>query len=246
MERMRMPTFVLVHGASHDGTAFDAVLARLVELGHQAHAPTVAGHGKNADKRVSLAQSVTSVVDYITERDLSDVILLGHSVGGTLVAKAAEVVPDRIRRLVFWSAIVPDIGESVMDVWPPHARQILGELAAKSGDNTVMMPFALFRETFMNDAGLETAQWVYNRLSPQPYSMLTEPVDLTAFHKLTIPRSWLMGTEDIALPPGEWGWHPRLSARLGVYRLVQLPGGHELMYTNPVGLAEKIIEAGRD
>jgi len=25
-----------------------------------------------------------------------------------------------------------------------------------------------------------------------------------------------------------------------------MPGGHELIYTNPKGLAEKIIEAGRD
>lgn len=241
-----MSTYVLVHGASHDGTAFDAVVTRLAELGHQAYAPTVAGHGKGADKQVSLAQAVASVVDYITERDLTDIVLLGHSVGGTLVAKAAESMSARIRRLVFWSAIVPEAGESVMDVWPPAARRMLDGLAARSPDNTVMMPFSFFRETFVNDAGLETAQWVYSRLSPQPYGMLTEPVDLSAFHTLSIPRSWLMGTEDTALPPGEWGWHPRLSSRLGVYRLVQLPGGHELMYTDPIRLADSIIEAGRD
>lgn len=241
-----MSTFVLVHGASHDGTAFDAVRSRLIELGHQAYAPTVAGHGRDAPRQVSLAQAVTSVVDFITERDLSDIILLGHSVGGTLIAQAAEAIPDRIRRLVFWSAIVPGVRESVMDVWPPPARRLLDELAATSPDNTVMMPFTLFRETFMNDADLETAHWVYSRLSPQPYGMLTEPVDLTGFHRLATPRSWLMGTEDTALPPGDWGWHPRLSSRLGVYRMVQMPGGHELMYTNPVGLADKIVEAGRD
>lgn len=241
-----MSTYVLVHGASHDGTAFDAVNSRLADLGHQAYAPTVAGHGKRANKQVSLTQAVTSVVDYITGHDLTDIVLLGHSVGGTLVAKAAEKIPDRIRRLVFWSAIVPDTGQSVMDVWPAPARRMLEQLAQESSDNTVMMPFPLFRETFVNDAGLETARWVYSRLSPQPYGMLIEPVDLTAFHALPIPRSWLMGTEDTALPPGEGGWHPRLSSRLGVYRLVQMPGGHELMYTNPIGLADKIIEAGRD
>jgi hypothetical protein len=47
------------------------------------------------------------------------------------------------------------------------------------------------------------------------------------------------------MPPGEWGWHPRLSSRLGTYRLVQMPGSHELMFSNPVGLADKIPEAGR-
>lgn len=42
------------------------------------------------------------------------------------------------------------------------------------------------------------------------------------------------------------GWHPRLSEKLGLFRLVQTPGSHELVFTNPKLLAEKIIEAGRD
>jgi len=37
-----------------------------------------------------------------------------------------------------------------------------------------------------------------------------------------------------------------MTSRLGLYRLVQMPGGHELLSTNPHGLADKIIEAGRD
>lgn len=60
------------------------------------------------------------------------------------------------------------------------------------------------------------------------------------------PQRKLNGTEDIALPPGEWGWHPRMSRRLGLYRLVQLPGTHEVIFSDPNGLADKIIEAGRD
>ncbi len=60
------------------------------------------------------------------------------------------------------------------------------------------------------------------------------------------PQRRLNGTEDIALPPGEWGWHPRMSRRLGPYRLVQLPGTHEVIFSDPNGLADKIIEAGRD
>jgi hypothetical protein len=66
------------------------------------------------------------------------------------------------------------------------------------------------------------------------------------FYSLEIPRSYLNCTEDIALPPGEWGWHPRMSSRLGLFRLVQMPGSHEVLFTNPKGLAEKLIEAGRD
>jgi hypothetical protein len=37
-----------------------------------------------------------------------------------------------------------------------------------------------------------------------------------------------------------------MSSRLGLFRLVQMPGSHEVLFTNPVGLADKLIEAGRD
>ena len=33
---------------------------------------------------------------------------------------------------------------------------------------------------------------------------------------------------------------------MGLYRLVQMPGSHELIFSNPNRLADKIIEAGRD
>jgi hypothetical protein len=55
----------------------------------------------------------------------------------------------------------------------------------------------------------------------------------------------IRGTEDTRLPPGEWGWHPRISNRLGLNRLVEMTGGHGVIYTNPARLADKIVEAGR-
>ena len=58
-------------------------------------------------------------------------------------------------------------------------------------------------------------------------------------------KSFLNCTEDIALPHSH-GWHPRLSERLGLFRLVQCAGSHELCFTNPELLGHKMMEAGRD
>ena len=106
--------------------------------------------------------------------------------------------------------------------------------------------FPIWREAFLNDADLDLARSAYAKLSPEPYQQIIEPLDLKKFYTLDTPRSYLLGSEDIALPPGEWGWHPRMTSRLGLYRFVQMPGGHELLFSNPNGLADKIIEAGRD
>jgi pimeloyl-ACP methyl ester carboxylesterase len=241
-----MSTFVLVHGSWHDGSAWQAVINHLEASGHQAFAPTIAGHGKGANKNVNHARCTQSIVDYIVDKDLTDIVLLGHSFGGTVIAKVAEAIPDRIRRLIFFAAVIPNDGESIRDTLPPDSQALSDKLARESDDNTVMLPFELWREIFLNDADLDLAKSSYAQLSPEPYQPSFDKLDLKQFYSLTIPKSYLYCTEDTALPQGEWGWHPRMSNRLGQFRLVQMSGGHEVMFSNPVGLAEKIIVAGKD
>jgi len=235
-----------VHGAWHVGSAWQATIQNLESKGHRAFAPTTAGNGKGADKRVNHAQCTKSIVDAIVAKDLRDFILVGHSFGGTIIAKVAEAIPERIRRLVFLTAFVLRDGKSLVDEVPPETAAIFHQMAQSSADNTVMLPFPVFREQFINDVSLEVAQNVYAELSPQPFQPLVDRLDLKKFYSLPTPKSYINCTEDIALPPGEFGWHPRMSSRLGLYRLVQMPGGHEVIYSNPTGLAEKIVEAGRD
>jgi pimeloyl-ACP methyl ester carboxylesterase len=241
-----MSTFVLIHGACRDGSAWNRVIDRLEERGHKAYGPTVAGHGKGVRKNVSHAESTQSVVDYINDHGLTDIVLVGHSYGGTIIAKVAEAIPNRTRRLVFYAGIVLEDGETMLEMFPPPHREMFAGLAAASPDNTISLPFDLWRDVFINDADLQLATEAYARLSPEPFCQLLEPLDLKKFHTLSIPKSYLITTEDTVMPPGEWGWHPRMSSRLGIYRLVQMPGSHEVIFSNPVGLADKIIEAGRD
>lgn len=239
-------TFVLVHGSWHDGALWGPVDDHLRRKGHTVHTPTIAGHGKGVNKDVTHADCVRSIVDYVVENDLRDFVLLGHSFGGTVIAKVAEEMPGRIRRLIFWSAFVPENGNSLLDECPPHYRELFGQLAAASDDNTVMLPYPIWREAFINDADEELARSSYEQISPEPYVPFEDKLDLSAFYGLQIPKSYLNCTEDTALPPGEWGWHPRMSQRLGLYRLVQMAGSHEVVFTNPTALGDKIVEAGRD
>ncbi|MGL4620216.1 MAG: alpha/beta fold hydrolase [Chroococcidiopsis sp.] len=249
-----MSTFVLVHGAWHDGSAWEPVIKHLEAKEHQAFAPTIAGNGKGVNKNVNHAQCTQSVVDYIVDKNLTDIVLLGHSFGGTIIAKVAEAIGDReaypkgnrIRRLIFLNAFVLNDGESLRDNLPPHLQQLIDRLAKESDDHTMMMPFDVWREAFINDADLELAKCSYTQLSSQPYQPFIDKLDLKQFYSLPIPKSYLYCSEDIALPQGEWGWHPKMSNRLGLFRFVQMPGSHEVIFSNPDGLAEKIIAAGRD
>jgi pimeloyl-ACP methyl ester carboxylesterase len=241
-----MSTFVLVHGSWHDGSAWEPIIKHLEATGHQAFAPTIAGHGKGVNKNVNHAQCTQSIVDYIVDKDLTDIVLLGHSFGGSIIAKVAEVISTRIRRLIFFDAFVLNDGESIRDNLPFPNQELIDDLAEASDDNTMMMPFDIWREIFLNDADLDLAKSSYAQLSPEPYQPFIDTLDLKQFYSLPIPKSYLYCTEDNALPQREGGWHPRMSSRLGLFRLVQMSGGHEVMFSNPIGLAEKIIVAGRD
>jgi pimeloyl-ACP methyl ester carboxylesterase len=241
-------TYVLIHGAWHDGSCWDEIAHELRAAGHDVHAPTLAGQGRgDVDRSVGHAEAVASAAEAIVGADLRDIVLVGHSYGGTIISKLAELLPERIRRLVYWNAFVLLDGESLDDVQPPHYSEAMHAIAAERGDGAVVLPFPVFREAFMNDADEGFARAIYDeRLSPHPMKTLLDPLELKVFPTLEIPRSYLNCTEDAAMPPGPLAWHPRFSSRLGLYRLVQMPGGHEAMFTNPRLSAVKIQEAGRD
>ncbi len=242
-----MASFVLIHGSWHTGDHWAPVIRHLESKGHRSAAPTVLGHGHGVEKRVNHAQQVADLAQQIVRQDLRDFVLVGHSYGGTIIARLAEEIPDRIRRLVFWNAFVPAPGHCLNDEVPPHYRSLFDGLAGASPDRSVMLPYPIWREAFINDGDEALAKNSYATLSPEPYQPFLDQLDLSRFYETKIPKSYLNCTEDNALPQGpEWGWHPGMSQRLGLYRLVQMPGSHEVIFSNPAGLAEKLVEAGRD
>jgi pimeloyl-ACP methyl ester carboxylesterase len=210
------------------------------------HTPTLPGNGAGADPGVAMADVVGSVVDLLEGQGLDDVVLVGHSFGGAVVQQVALRVPQRLRRMVFHNAYVVPDGAAVFDLVPASVAPAFQALAEAAGDGTVSLPFALFRDGFCNDADLATAQAAFDRMTPEPLARSTEPLALAGFVELPVPRSYLYATDDNVFPASEFSWHPGMSARLGPFRLVQMPGSHEVLFTDPAALAAKLVEAGRD
>lgn len=241
-----MGTYVLIHGAWHTGELLEEVAAPIRAAGHVVHTPTIAGNRPGDPRTTGLAEAIASIIAYLEENNLSDIVLQGHSYGGMVITGVADAVPERIRRLVYWNAFVPNNGESLNDMVPPHYVALFDETSRQSPDNAVMPPFPIWREAFFNDGDGAAAEAAYARLNPHPYATFTDKIVLKSNPaEWQIGKSYICCTEDIALPQS-LGWHPRLSEKLGLFRLVLSPGGHELCFTNPGLLAEKIMIAGRD
>ena len=241
-----MSTYVLVHGAWHTGAELEPVAAVIRAAGHQVFTPTIKGNRPGDAKTTGLDEAIQSIVDYLAVNNLKDVILLGHSYGGMIITGVADRAADRIRRLVYWNAFVPNNSESLNDMVPPIYVGLFDAIAAERGDGSVVLPFPIWREAFINDADLETAQRTYDILNPHPLKTFSDKISLqTNPAEMTIARSYINCTEDTALPHG-YPWHPRLSEKLGLFRLIQVPGSHELCFSDPSRLARAILDAGRD
>jgi pimeloyl-ACP methyl ester carboxylesterase len=244
-------TFVLIHGTWHGGWAWDAVIRELSAKGHRVHAPTLAGHGPGVARHgITHEDCVASIVAYIDQRWLQDIVLVGHSFGGTVVQRVTERLPKRIARTVFLDALILEHNERVFDVLPKVFLDTLtpedGNDAVAAGPDGAMQipPWATWRDNFIQDAPEPIARATWERLSPEPGQVNLDRLDLKHFYSLNVPRSFIYCRHDKAMPPGYF--HPRMSSRLGAFKLLEMDGSHEVMFTRPADLAEKIIEASSD
>ena len=234
--------FVLIHGAWHGGWAWQPVATHLRAAGHRVTAPTSPGLGINHDPRgVTLADCVDSLVDHIERADRTDVTLVAHSWGGFVAAGAAPRLASRLKRIVFWSAFAPQAGKSLLDDVPPEFAESFTALAAASHDNTVALPADNFHESFIADACPQTAAILHSTLRAQPFRTFSDgPVDGEKYRHLGIPLEYVLSSEDMALPPGEFAFAPRMPERCGVSPTL-VPGSHESMFTRPAELSEALL-----
>ena len=246
-------TFVLIHGTWHGGRAWHDVIASLAEKGHCAYAPTLAGHGPNAARAgITHACCVESVVSFIEQHELWEVVLVGHSFGGTVAQKAAERVADRIARNVFLDALILQHNDCVFDALPAvflnslSSKNGSGHAAEVSGDPSLLPPppWETWRDNFMQDAAESLARSTWEQLSPEPGQVNLDRLDLKGFYSLAIPKSFIFCRQDMAMPQGYF--HPGMSSRLGAFKLLEMDGSHEVMFTRPAELAQKLIEASSD
>jgi pimeloyl-ACP methyl ester carboxylesterase len=239
-------TFLLVHGAWHSGQCWERVVPLLESAGHRVFAPSLTGYGDRAHllgPEVGLDTHVDDVVKLITEEDLTDVVLVGHSYAGMVISSVANRVPDRIAHLVYLDAMVPEDGETAVDAQP--ISQHLIDLAAKSDTGWRIpplpeqpAPFGLFGVT--DPADLE---WLRAMLSDQPVRCLQQPAHLDNPAVNAVPRTHIhcvgampAGVIRRPVPPIQPNGTPA--------QVWELPTGHDCMVTMPTELTELLLKLG--
>jgi pimeloyl-ACP methyl ester carboxylesterase len=232
-----MTTFVLVHGGGHGGWCWRPCAAALRALGHEVYAPTLTGFGERMHLSAPDFETfVTDVVNVVEFEDLQDVVLVGHSMGGVVVPRVAEAIPDRIATVVWLTAAVCNDGESLLETitqspWIARAVTI-------GADGTAHTDVDRIIDANIHDGTDEQKAFVRARHQPYPPHALVEAGRLSAFLALGIPAGYVFATLDRTVEPHV---QEQLASRLPNCRTASVAAGHDCMVTQPEATAEALI-----
>lgn len=115
--------FLFLHGFLGMSDNWKTLGTRFSEEGYQVHLIDQRNHGRSEHTpEMSYELMATDVYEYCKERDLSNIILLGHSMGGKTAMQVAGDYPHLVKKL-----IIVDISPRY---YSPHHQEILDGLTA--------------------------------------------------------------------------------------------------------------------
>jgi len=218
--------FLFVPGAWDGGWDYAKVDSILSARGNIVYRPTLTGLGERvhlSHADIDLSTYIADVTNVIRFENLHDVVLVGHSYGGMVIAGVAEQMPERIGQLIYLDAMVPNDGESAQavcgDLWgkliKPHIK-----------DGFVHYPFGSLKPSPPMDV-------------PQPLKTFTEPLKIGNPLVKKIPTAFILMTKDGKSDSS----HDRMGvsrARMRNWKIYTLEGGHYAMREQPENLAKEL------
>jgi pimeloyl-ACP methyl ester carboxylesterase len=220
------PTIVIVHGAWGGSWAFRKVEALLREKGFNVYRPQLTGLGERvhlARPDIGLSTHIDDVVNTILFEDLHDIILMGHSYGGMVITGVADRVPDRIRRLVYVDAFVPNDGESVMSFTGTRGDWLKPMI---KGDY-IVPPWVKPNQPPPKDV-------------PQPLKTFTESIVLKNKAGLKVPATYILTVDAGKEAKDDDFWPQAQRARERGWPVEQLTADHNAQWSAPEALVEML------
>ncbi|MEQ9144266.1 MAG: alpha/beta fold hydrolase [Parvibaculaceae bacterium] len=233
-----MAAFLLVHGAWHDERCWELLVPALTAHGHTVHTVTLPGHGHKALSpfKVSLkgyADAVCEAAEQIAE----PLVLVGHSMGGMVISKAAEARPDLFRHLVYVTAYVPRLNH-----WTRLRQLALRDQETQlwRGVRTDWLRFCVdllpqhAAELFYHDCPQEIADRAVHRLGCQAGRPLVEYARITEAGAGSLGKTYVECLQDRVI---SLALQRRMQSHVPFERVFSLDTSHSPFLSQPHQLA---------
>lgn len=233
-----MTPVVLVHGAWHGAWCWEKVLPLLAGQGVGAKAIDLPGHGARprAGWGVGLDDYARAVAD--AAREMGGAHLVGHSMGGLVIARAAEMAPASVRGLTFLAAFLPRNGESLLRLGAEDPGTLVPTIIRTDPLGGVSrVDAARAKPVFYGDCTDADVAWAQARLQPQPLRPLVGGARVTEGRFGSVPRFYIACTQDRAV---SHGFQKTMLARVPCREVSTLEASHSPFLSTPAATAAAI------
>jgi len=219
---------ILVHGAWADGSCWNNVILPLQRHGLKVICAPI--------PLTSLTDDIAALTRAL-ERTSGPVVLVGHAYSGAVIAAVRE---DRVKSLVYISALAPDEGETVAQVFYRNPSHPEAPKLAPDSNGFIWMPDDGFRRAVAHKASLDQTNIATAVQRPIAVQCIQEPAPTPAWK--TKPSWFLIAEEDRMINPKTLHFMAdRMKAKVQSH-----PVDHSPMYTEPNLVIDVILDAARE
>ncbi|MVN88239.1 alpha/beta fold hydrolase [Deinococcus sp. HMF7620] len=239
-----MSIFVLVHGAWHSGWAWEKVAPLLEAAGHRVETPDLPGYtmGGPVPTEITLgayADRVAELLDSLSE----PAILVGHSMGGTVISEAAERRPDGVKVLIYLCAFLLADGVSLAQISQQDSHSLVTQnLKIDEERGVVTIPEGVVRDAFYGECPADLATWAQARLVPQPIAPFLEPLSLSEANFGRVPRVYVECLRDRAITPA---LQREMYTQVRCQEVMSIDTDHSPFLSRPAELARYLLSLAK-
>jgi pimeloyl-ACP methyl ester carboxylesterase len=193
--------YVLVHGAWADASAWSYLKPLLEAAGQQVILVNLPGHGP--DNTPVMDISLKSYVDVVCQtivQQTGKVILVGHSMAGMVVSQAAEAMPEKIAKIIYISAYLPQHGDDLLSLSKLDSESLVGANLEFTPDySAASIKLAVLPEAICADAPDEFKALLVQYHKAEPTRPLGEKVNLSPQGFGSVEKWYIHSTHDRAV-----------------------------------------------
>ena len=220
-------TIVLVHAAWADGSCWRNIILPLESRGlHVICAPI---------PLTSLTNDAAAL-SQVLERTSGPVVLVGHAYSGAVIAAVRE---ERVKSLVYITALAPDEGETVAKVFYLNPSSPEAPKMSPDSHGFIWLPDDAFRRAITHKASVEESKIAAALQRPLGVQCIQEPAPVPAWR--TTPSWFLVAEEDRMINPKTQRFMAdRMNAKVHSF-----PVDHSPMISEPAVVIDVILEAAQ-
>lgn len=243
-EPMTTNTYVLVHGAWQAPYVWDAVRSDLEKAGNKVIVIELPGHGADMTPTHTLSlDAYSNAVIGPISKEGGQVILVGHSMAGMVISQVAELIPEKIAKLVYIGAFLPATGQALTDLAYSDPGSQLGAALVPSADKlTLDVKAENLIPLFISDGPPAVQEKVRANYRAEPAIPFGNKVTLTDGKFGAVEKVYIKTMKDVVISPG---LQDRMIAAAGIKSIHTVDTGHSPFLAQPAAVSQLLISVGQ-